>query len=286
MKFGTAVLNSRTRSLCSNAMFVLCSMAAVTAAQASAVSLNVAGDGLAGAIAYSQGLNVQGSGFVLAQASATGVSFSELGAYQMVQADGTSPIGSRDVTLLYSAGGQIDPLTGALSFTSGAFNLYADMNINFASASSDPVVIFGANDGDLIASFQISSGNGTPYGQVHMTGQAVAGSIRPGYFFSSSGDDLSLSGNLQFVIDIGNVLDDAPSAAVVSEIVCKATGLPLPGCDGTPYFNTPYSFVVKDGGLATLSSADVVPEPGSMALALFGLTGVGAFARRSRRGNC
>ena len=277
---------SRVRGLCLSAVFLVCSLAALSTAQASVVSLNVAGNGWAGAIPVSAPVNVQGSGFVLAQPNPVNPAsfvFSELGAYRLTQPDGLSPLGSRDLTLTYSVSGLLDPLTGGLIFSGGAFSLYADAQFNFASSSSNPLVVFGANDGDLIASFQIGSGGGSAYGRVHMAGQAIAGSILPGYFFSAAGDDLSVSGDLQFVVEIGNVIDDAPSATVVSEIVCKGFGFPGPGCDGSNYFNTPYYFVVKDGGLATLSSADAVPEPGGMALALLGLTGVGAFTRRARR---
>ena len=279
-------LASAVRRRCLGAVFLLCSLAAFSTAHASVASLNVAGDGWAGAMPVSAPVNVQGSGFVLAQpnpGNPASFVFSELGAYRLTQPDGVSALGSRDLTLTYSVSGLLDPVTGGLSFSSGAFSLYADTQFNFASSSSNPLVVFGANDGDLIASFQIGSGGGFAYGGVHMAGQAIAGTIRPGYFFSAAGDDLSVSGNLQFVVDIGNVLDDAPSATVVSEIVCKGFGFPGPGCDSSSYANTPYYFVVKDGGLASLSSADAVPEPGSMALALFGLTGVGAFVRRTRK---
>lgn len=284
MRFGEDLSGVGVRA--PKALFVVSAFIAVSSVQAAAVSLNPVGDGWVGASPVSSAVDVQGSGFVLAQPNPTDPAsfvFSEFGAYRLTKADQVSQFGSRDLTLTYSVSGLLDPATGGLLFTAGAFNLYADSNANFGATSNNPFVVFGANDGELIASFSIGSGGGTAYGQVQMIGQAIAGSVRPGYFFSAAGEDLSVSGNLEFVVDIGNVIDLAPSVTVVSEIVCKASGFPGPGCNGSEYANTPYYFVVKDGGLATLSTSSAVPEPGSLALTLFGLTGVGAFSRRSRK---
>lgn len=286
MKFGKR--GSGIGIICRAAVLAVSALAVASSASAASVSFNTVGDGIAGAVAITAPIGVQGSGFVLARTDqATGqMLFSEVGAYRMTGSDGSSPIGAHDISLAYFVNGLINPLTGGLSFTDGGFNLYSDANFNFGSASSDPAIIFGANDGERIASFVISGGAGSPGGSVHLVGQAIPASIHPGYFFSASGEDLSSSNNLQFTVDIGNVIDLAPSATVVSEIVCKAFAFPGPGCNGMDYANTPYYFVVTDGGFATLSSADrpgTVPEPGSAALALFGLVGVGFGRVRSRR---
>lgn len=255
-----------------------------SAAQAGIVKFNAAGTGLSEAIAATSAINAHGSGFVVVQPDQTNPSslvFSETGAYQLTQADGVSPIGANDITLTYSVMGSVNPLTGAISFSGGAFSLYSDTTWNFGSTSSDPGVVFGANDGTLIASFLVSSGGGTANGSVNMTGTAVGGSVLPGYFFSALGDDLSLSSDLQFVVDIGNIIDPSPSSTVISELVCKAAGFPGPGCNGSDYANTPYYFVVKDGASATLSTT--IPEPGSAALLFAGVAGLGFFGRRPQK---
>ena len=270
-------------------VFAGSALAAASFANAAPVSFNTVGDGFAGAAAINAPVNVQGSGFVLVRPDqATGqLLFSEAGAYRLTGSDDISPIGPHDISLVYSVSGLIDLSTGRLSFSDGGFSLYSDANFNFGTASNDPAIIFGANDGEQIASFRINGGAGVPGGSVHMEGQSLPGSIRPGYFFSATGDDLSLGNSFQFAIDIGNVTDPSPSATVVSEIICKAMPYPVPGCDGTEFANSPYFFLVKDGGQATLSTADglggTVPEPGSAALALFGLVGVGFGRKRTRR---
>ncbi|WP_263771921.1 flocculation-associated PEP-CTERM protein PepA [Propionivibrio soli] len=260
---------------------MLASSIGFSVAHAAIVSFNAGGTGLSGAVPATSAISVHGSGFAMSQfnpATPAILSFTELGAYQLTQPDGVSPIGVRDVTLTYSVSGTLNALTGALAFTSGLFSLYSDSIFNFGSASSNPGVMFGANDGTLIASFLITSGFGSASGTAHMNGAAVAGSILPGYFFSTGGEDLSQSGDLSFAVDIDNMIDFSPSPTVVSEIVCKAAGFIGPGCDGTPYANSPYYFVVTDGGKATLSTT--VPEPGTLMLGVLGMAAIGVVRRR------
>lgn len=262
----------------------LAALIGAPSALASVIQFNTSGAGSTGAMLVDSAIGVHGTGFVMVQPDPTnpmGYVFSETGAYQLTQADGSTPIGAHDVTLAYSVTGALNPVTGALSFTTGFFNLYSDPIFNFGTASDNPAVVFGANDGALIASFLISAGTGSASGNVHMEGDAIAGSIRTGFFFSSIGEDLSQSGRLHFDLDINNVADLSPSGTAISELVCKASHFPGPGCNGTDYFNTPYYFVVTDGGTAFLSTP--VPEPGSMALAFAGLAGLGFSSRRSSR---
>ena len=256
----------------------------VSAAQADTVRFNTLGTGIAGSLPVTSAISTHGSGFVMSQANPadpTSFVFQETGAYQLTQADGVSPIGYHDITLLYTVSGTVNPFTGLLSFATGSFNLFSDANFNFGSMSADPMTVFGASDGTLIGSFQIAPGTGYASGTVHMEGSAIAGSILPGYFFSGTGVDLSLTDDLQFAIDIGNALEPSPTTAQVSELVCKASAFPGPGCNGMPYSNTPYYFVVSDGGQVVVSTHDV-PEPASAMLVFAGLAGIG-FMRRSRK---
>ena len=256
----------------------------MSCAQASVLQFNPSGTGPNSATAVTSAIDVHGSGFVMSQQDPTNplhFIFSEQGAYQLTAADGVSPIGARDITLTYSVTGTINPMTGALSFSNGAFNLYSDVAMNFGTGNIRPDVVFGASDGALIASFLISAGSGFASGSVHMQGRAATGSILPGYFFSDIGEDLSQSGDLQFAVDIHNQIDWAPSATVVSELVCKASAFPGPGCNGMDYVNTPYYFVVSDGGEVALFTA--LPEPAGAVLVFAGLVGVGLVSRRWRR---
>ncbi len=265
------------------AAIAVTALVGVSSAQASVIEFNPSGTGFPSAIPATPGINVHGSGFVTMgpdQINPGRFIFSETGAYQLTQADNTSPIGTRDITLTYSIMGAVNPGTGALSFTGGSFNLYSDSIFNFGTASSNPSVVFGANDGILIASFLISGGSGQANGTAHFNGNAIAGSITPGYFFSSTGEDLGLTGNLQFSVDIGNNIV-SPAANEISEIICKTSAFPIPGCGEGNYANTPYYFAVRDGGTVNLSTT--VPEPGSMALAFAGLMGLGLSSRRTRK---
>jgi hypothetical protein len=251
----------------------------VFSAQGAPVQLDPAGTGPVGAVVDASSIAAHGSGFVVVQPNAadpTHSTFTETGAYELTQADGLSALGSRDITLTYSVAGSINLFTGTASFSAGTIDLYSDAALNFGSASANPSVVFGANDGTHIVTFQISSG-GLVGGAAHLEGSAAAGSILPGYFFS--GQDLSQSQQLQFSVDLSNVINPSPSATVVSELVCKS-GFPGPGCDGTPYANTPFYFVGTDGANVVLSA---VPEPSTGTLALAGGAGLWLLSRRTRR---
>lgn len=264
-----------------HAALAVATLAWASSAHAGVVQLNTDGTGYAGANNAIAATNVRGSGFVLTQPDTKNPMsflFSETGAYELTQADGVSSLGSRDVTLTYSVLGAVNPLTGALSISGGMFSLYSDANTNFGTASNDPSVVFGANDGTLMASFRITSGGGTAGGNVSVQGQAIADTILPGYFFSESGADLSVSGNIMLDFVLGNALNFLPSQTEISELVCKAAAFTGPGCDGSAYSNSPYYFLVKDGGAATLSTS--IPEPGSQTLAFIGLAAMGVVSRR------
>jgi hypothetical protein len=223
-----------------------------------------------------------GSGFVVLQANPADAGnpfFMETGAYELTQPDGVTPLGMRDLTLTYTVGGSVNLMTGVVTFSGGVASLFADDAFNFGSASSDPGVVLGANDGTRVASFAIASGGGFGGGQIHLEGTSF-GPLAPGYVFVGS-TDLALAPAIHFDADIGNAINLAPSATLVTELACKG-GFPGPGCNGTPYENTPYYFIVSDGASVVLSA---VPEPSSVTLFLSGLAGIALFAiRRNRRG--
>ena len=99
-----------------------------------------------------------------------------------------------------------------------------------------------------------------------------------GYLFDANGQDLASADNVLMQLAIYNQ-PTLPDALLVSEIVCGMAGSTGPGCDGSAFANTPFAFVVSDGGSLALSS---VPEPGSLGLLLAGLGMIPVVAKRRR----
>ncbi|MCB1937917.1 MAG: VPLPA-CTERM sorting domain-containing protein [Rhodocyclaceae bacterium] len=262
-------------------------MAAAPAAQASSGwYLNPEGSGIDGA-SFVSSLNVGGYGFIEQSVSRThwfALDFEEHGAYQVLDATGTAPFGSHDITVSYAVSGYVG-LFGS-DFTAGTIDIYSDAVFDFGSTNAQ----FGANNGTLIASFSVDSGQIDPLnGQAALQASVVGGSVASGYFFDINGVDLAGRDDFSFSLGVQNSVIDPSGTNVVGEIACEQAGFTGRGCNGRPYrasfLNLGYS-TVQDVGVVSFNIPDsnlanvaVVPEPTSALMMLSGLLGIGAWRR-------
>lgn len=198
---------------------------------------------------------------------------------------GAGPGFSTELTqVLKGASGSGNLATGINFSAGGTLNFYSDSTPDFATAAGSAVSTYGANNGTLIGTFTLVSGNGAidpatalPNGFLSVVFKADF--LKAGYFFDSMGNDLKPLAGLAppllfgFATTNGSYVRN-PSALVVSEIVGELAG----GTVG--YTNTPPNdFVVSNNGQYRLS----VPEPGTVALMGLGLLAFGlSGARRFR----
>lgn len=243
---------------------------------APAWQINTNGSGPGGATPVSA-INVGGVGFVQIVPDAMQpwqYTFTEHGAYQLLQADQTTPFGGQDITVSYSVtglGSFLDPM--ALHFTSGTISMFADAAFDFGSTNAN----FGSDNGTALGTFSIFGGGVTPLGLVTLQARLEANSLLRGYLFDADGSDLADAASV--ILNLGVYNQQAtPNDLLVSEIACDLSNYRGPGCDGSTFVNSQMAFLVQDGGTVSLS---VLPEPGSMALLLASLGGL-SFARRRR----
>lgn len=254
-------------------------MTAPAAQAASEWQINTSGTGASAATPITQ-LNIAGGGFVQIIpdfTDPTRFTFIEHGAYQAVQADGETPFGGSDLTVVYQVSGTgsfLDPYS--LNFSTGLVTLYSDPVHDFGTAAG----IYGANNGTAFATLAVTAGGLDPIsGLVSVTTVITPGGLAPGYLFDSTGKDLSLTTGTKLQLGIFNQLSN-PDELFVSEIVCELSGFSGAGCDGTPFANSPLSFTVQDGGFVLMQP---VPEPLAVHMTLGGLALLGWVARRRRR---
>lgn len=236
--------------------------------------INSLGTG-AGAASGVSSVNVGGVGYVQLLPSTSDAPFTftfvENGAYRILAADG-SPFGGNDLTAIYSAvgsGSQIDP--SALHMNGGHIDLYSDSNFDFASSEAN----YGADNGKLIASFNITGGHvADAQGTVAVQATGIAGSFAQGYLFTANGTDMANLSGVQLQLNLANS-PIVPSPLVISEIVCGLAN----ACPGGSVILSPAAFTVQDTGTVSISA---VPEPESAAMLLAGLGLIAAIARRRR----
>lgn len=240
--------------------------------------INPEGLGVAGATAVSAA-DVGGVGFVQIVPSTTtpgDFTFFEHGAYQLLQTGSTNPFGARDITVSYEVTG-VGNFTNpfALNFTSGSIKLFSDANFDFGSANSN----YGADNGTAIGSFSVFGGGILNNGLITLQAQLDAGSLLSGYLFDANGNDMTNAAKVLLQLGVYNQTT-TPDALLVSEIICGMSGYGGPGCDGTPFVNSPLAYAVRDGGSVSLTA---VPEPASLALLGIALGAIPLARRRARQ---
>jgi len=208
------------------------------------------------------------------------------------------PVGTSGIGLKYQITGimevvgryDLNDLTGKndLVFESGTMKMYLDTNLNYGSNTDIPAnLVFGANDGLNIASFNLLSGTGTmDYGLINPDGRTdlhwEAISLANGYWFDPSGNDMSQSGNVPLILamtDSNNTVIRDPSNEAKNEFT-EGTGFTWTAQGDEDNFTT---FLSSNGSFAPAPSP--VPEPATMLLLGLGLIGIAGLSKNKIKMN-
>jgi hypothetical protein len=250
---------------------------------------NPAGTGFSAGQSINEYLDVNGNAFIqLTPTGGSGFSFVEHAAFNISQADSngmlfpiTYPTGN--ITATFEAFGTGN-FSGAFTFTGGTIKMYQNPT---AGQYGSTAGMFGADLGNLIASFDVTpgggglvdgSGNPVGNGQVTVLAKADAGDLHSGYFYRGNGNDLSMEDILSFAFTNANPVQKPNTGNMVSEIACQFSGFTGPGCGSGTYANAAGQyFFVSNNGQFKLAE---VPEPGSLALFGIAMLGAGVVSRK------
>ena len=266
--------------------------AAVNSAVLNDWVFNPNGGGFASGQKINEYLDVNGNAFIQLTPSGTNsFSFVEHAVFNISQADSNAKLfpmnyAGGNISAVFEATGTGN-FNGAFSFTGGSISIYQNPVAQYGSTAGT----YGANLGNLIASFNVLAGGGgvvdasgrpISNGQVSVIASADAGALKEGYFFNSKGKDLATESILSFAFTNANNVAN-PSKTLVSELVCEFSGFKGNGCKkNTTYKNKAGEyFLFSNNGQFKLATE--VPEPGS--LALFGIAMLAAGVAVRKRAN-
>jgi hypothetical protein len=239
-------------------------------------------------------VNTIGNAFIVnTLTSATTFTFDDNGFIVGNSHDAGAAISRNDeLTATFHATGT-GTLGGSITFDKGGvLKLYSDPSFDYGSATTGST-FFGANDGTLIAQFAVVSGSatigtgGVPNGEITVSLQADNGAtanaaglvngFRPGYFFDSTGKDLSL-----YLQPFNTVYGfSTTNASQLQNPIDPDLSNALSGFSGgLPVTNiAPFNLVVSNNGQFRLDAV-AVPESGALALIGAGLLSLTIFGKR------
>jgi len=176
-----------------------------------------------------------------------------------------------------------------LIFQNGSLDMYLDTTMDYGdNTDGSPNPFFGADNGTLIASFDLLSGTGImDYSTSPADGRTNlefgANYLALDYWFDSDGNDMSLYGNDPLIIglvDSNNMVFSPPANALDEFIEHSDLTYGTVGVD--PKMET---FITSNGSYAPASST-TIPEPATLLLLGFGLLGLSKIQRKEFNDIC